>query len=342
MTTDIGIADMHQDIGTAIGDPEFLTYGQTSLDQVREVGITLCATTTYWRVPEGQYQPRDEETVECYEELLRKEEKFILSREDISGLNNNLGLILVQEGFTVPEPSNLSQALEKIEVLFKAGVRILQPVYHGNKGHQEHRLGGNSSPIGTSSFDIPGIGESRGLTELGLKICENWLSKGGIIDGSHASPATLNDLVGLCKSKNRPLLISHTGTKTLVEHPRCLSDQQLELVRNELKAVGFIIGLGAGNLFLTEHKQSSGSLFRWRDAVHHLAEKVGWNHLAIGSDLGGALSGLPGEYQACETLFPALLSLLEESTTVQQYERVVGRNPKRFFKQNLPSEDSNN
>lgn len=328
------IIDLHQDIGTASGDPNFRTYGQTSLEQLRKVGISICGVTDYWRVPEDEQPPKDEDTIKYYKERMKKEEKFILSKQGIpDSPEDSLNLILIQEGFAVPEPDNLTKTNTKINALFKAGIRILQPVYQGYQKHKERT--GTPSPIGTSSFDVPGAGEKEGLTDLGKRVCYNWLEKGGIIDGAHASPATLKELIDICKQRKKPLLISHTGSRSLVDHPRCLSDNQLEYLSSELKEIGFLIGLGISVLFLNKSKKDS-SLFQWVNIAQYVGEKVGWDHIAIGSDLGGALSGLPGKYKNCEEIFPSLLTLLKENFSSTMYQKITFKNALNFFKETLP------
>jgi len=325
--------DLHQDVGTAMGDENFQTHGQTSLDQLRNVGISICLTTDYWRVPEGKRQPKGVYTIEYYVAEMRDEEKFILTQKDVPDFGDkNLGLLLVQEGFAVPEPDYEIAADLKINSLFTNGIRVLQPIYQGNKKHKERT--GKVSPIGTSSFDDLEVGERDGLTELGKFICRCWLQKGGILDGSHSSPQTLRDLVKICKELRKPLLVSHTGIDARGEYPRCLSDEQLDFLSKELEDTGFLIGIGAGNLFFK--KEGASDLFPWRDTVYYVANKVGWEHIGIGSDLGGALSGLPGDYESCEEIFPDMLHLLKQVIDEKTYRKVVFENAAKFLRKNLP------
>ncbi|MEF8847123.1 MAG: membrane dipeptidase [Candidatus Paceibacterota bacterium] len=341
------LIDLHQDIGTS-QDSSFPTYKQTSLGQIKRSGINLVGTTTYLRtaLTDGSC-PKDEQVVSFYEGIMESEDRFVLNRNDVYG--DGLGLLLVQEGFSRPEPHNWEQAKEKIERLFKAGVRVLIPVYHGKQG---------DSPMGTSSKD--GIKVQVGLTKLGKSVCERWLDLGGILDASHASPPTFEDMVEICKHKNEPLIVSHTGSRKVVDETRCLSGKQLESLK-ELD--DFLIGLGVSKVFLSQKGMFPGicyklgllisrynlqlgnyilskvrhpaSLVDWKSSLSHFIWKVGSDHLALGSDLGGAISGLPQKYKNCEEIMPDMLELLKNNFA-GLHEEIQFKNAERFLRENLP------
>jgi hypothetical protein len=187
----------------------------------------------------------DEEVPARYQEHMRPEEKFILSRNDLPrSPDSPLRLLLIQEGFAVPEPVSFNEALGKIEALYGAGIRVLQPVYFGYQKHQEHPDGeGRPSSIGSSSFDGK-LGEQIGLTKLGREVCRQWLELGGILDGSHASPQALRDIAQICRELSRSLLISHSAPLGLGrQNYRCLSGCQTSQLKQILgDSSGLLIG----------------------------------------------------------------------------------------------------
>jgi len=339
--------DLHQDIGTS-QDSTFPAYKQTSLEQIKQSDITLVGTTTYLRttLTDGSCS-KDEQVISFYEGIIESEDRFVLNRNDVHG--DGLGLLLVQEGFSRPEPHNWKQAQDKIERLFKAGVRVLIPVYHGKQGN---------SPMGTSSKDGRKI--QVGLTKLGKSVCERWLDLGGILDASHASPATFQDMVDICKDKNKPLLVSHTGSRKMVDEIRCLSSKQFERLK-ELN--DFLIGTGVSKVFLSEKGKFPGmwynlglsvseldlqlgnyilskvrhsaSLMNWKSSLSHLLWEAGEDHLALGTDLGGAISGLPDGYKKCEEILPDMLDLLENYFSGVE-KKIKFKNAERFLRENLP------
>lgn len=325
------IIDLHQDIGTA-NDPGFTTYGQTSLAQVRQAGFSLVCTTTYVRAAKGEYRPLDEEVAAWYEKQLVTGERLVRSALDLPQKEGEpLRLLLVQEGFAVPEPATYQALTKKLDALYSAGVRVLQPVYAGYLGHQKHpNSDGQPSPLGFSAADGE-LGWKLGLTELGKRGCQLWLEMGGLLDAAHASPAGLEDLAILCQEANRPLLVSHTGSWRYNPHNlRAISKRTCHLLKARLAEGGFLVGVALASTLLGQ-----GDVRRWIDAVQTIANVVGWDQVALGSDLGGACSGVIDGIASTLDI-PQLIEAAQRYLTSNQVEKVFGDNALRCLHRALP------
>lgn len=322
--------DLHEDVLTADGlNPESPTKGQTSLDQLRKVGSGLILTTNYCLMPEDEEERLlDEEIVDLYKQRMTGVDNFVLRAKDVDNIEG-LGLMLVQEGFITPEPANDNQAKCKMANLFDLGIRVLQPIYKGDEEQE------GTSPIGTSAFDPLEVGEKKGLTDLGKRICKYWIKIGGIIDASHSSPATFRDIIAICKEMESPLLVSHTGLGYLGGYPRCLNGSQIKLLKSELEDIGYLVGVGLSSFFFKE-MFGKEKLSNWWSALFCLAEQLGYDHIAIGSDLGGAISGLLGEYERADEILPDVFELLKEETNKGDRDKIIFENASKFFKENLP------
>jgi membrane dipeptidase len=80
------------------------------------------------------------------------------------------------------------------------------------------------NPLGhASTGDHP----DRGLTDLGFEIVREMERIGMIVDVSHVSDATFDDILDVA---TRPVMASHSSARALADHPRNLSDRMIRRV----------------------------------------------------------------------------------------------------------------
>jgi len=94
------------------------------------------------------------------------------------------------------------------------GVRMASPV------HFRH------NDLATSSTDIRRM-DAPGLTAAGREWVRQANRLGILIDASHASDATLDEILAL---STRPIVLSHSGAKAVFRHPRNVDDEQLRRI----------------------------------------------------------------------------------------------------------------
>jgi membrane dipeptidase len=123
--------------------------------------------------------------------------------------------------------------LSMLDSFFKLGVRMAGPVHSKN------------NQFADSSTDKP---QWNGLSPLGRAWVERMNRLGMIIDASHASDATFDQLLTLSKT---PIILSHTGPKAIFDHPRNLDDGRM---RRLAKAGGV---MQINSVYLVQHDNSA-------------------------------------------------------------------------------------
>ncbi|RWX76968.1 membrane dipeptidase [Neorhizobium lilium] len=164
--------------------------------------------------------------------------------------------------------------LDLIPVLHAAGLRTLGPVWsrpnifaHGVPFRFGHK---------------PDIGP--GLTEAGrdlIRLCNRLKI---MVDLSHMNDAGFWDIA---KISDAPLVASHSNAFAICPHSRNATDAQLDAIRD----TGGLIGLNFGVKFLHPEGKADIDLDLSVMVRHidYLVEKVGIDHVALGSDFDGTL-----------------------------------------------------
>ncbi|MGC4029304.1 MAG: dipeptidase [Steroidobacteraceae bacterium] len=119
---------------------------------------------------------------------------------------------------------------------YARGVRLASPV------HTQH------NDLATSSTDIRAAAEP-GLTELGRRWVREANRIGMLIDLSHSSDATLDDVLAL---STKPIVLSHSGAKDVFRHPRNVDDVHLRRIAER----GGVIQVAAFPDYLVEREQN--------------------------------------------------------------------------------------
>ncbi|KAF7192472.1 putative dipeptidase [Pseudocercospora fuligena] len=148
---------------------------------------------------------------------------------------------------------------------------------------------------------------------------------GMIIDCSHVSPDCARQVLELTKA---PVMFSHSNAKSVFDCARNVPDKVLDMVPRN----GGVVMV----TFVPEHVAASRRDARLSHVVDHLfyiAERIGWDHVGLGSDFDvvlGIASVIPGlEDVRC---YPALLkAILDRGATEKQLAKVAGENMLRVW-----------
>ena len=177
--------------------------------------------------------------------------------------------------FSIEGSEPLVGELDAIPRLVARGVRLFGLV------HARHNALAESS-----SDPHP---HAPGLSTEGRAFVEAVYDAGALVDVSHASDATFDDVAAIAKARKRPLVATHSNARALSDHRRNLTDAQLRTIA-ETHAV---VGVAFHAPFLRR---------AWMDAnakdfarhVAHMIEVMGPSHVAIGSDLDGLITPASG------------------------------------------------
>ncbi|WP_305096370.1 dipeptidase [Croceibacterium aestuarii] len=202
----------------------------------------------------------------------------------------------------------LGEDLSLLQAFYDRGVRMAGPVHSGN------------NQFADSATDTP---KWNGLSPLGRKWVAEMNRLGMVIDASHSSDKTLDDILTLSKA---PIILSHSSPRWAHDHPRNIDDSHIRAIAEHGGAVCM------STIFMSEMKmgEERSKLFdkyehiadlspeeqtqlirRWREldktepmwtttfeqymtALKHLIDVAGVDHVCFGADWdgGGGIEGM--------------------------------------------------
>ena len=117
---------------------------------------------------------------------------------------------------------------------------------------------------------------NSGLSNLGRDTIRRIETEKLLLDLAHGGARTIDEAAAFAK---RPLVISHTGARALVDHPRNVSDAAIKAVADKGGVVGvyFMPYLAADS-----HAKGADVIAH----VEHIAKVAGEDHVGIGTDNG--------------------------------------------------------
>jgi membrane dipeptidase len=134
-------------------------------------------------------------------------------------------------------------------------------------------------------FRYPGTPDcGPGLTAAGRALVGACNELGIVIDLAHATERTFFDVA---KLSNAPLVVSHAGVHARCPIPRSVTDAGLAAVRDSGGLVGVVFDTAMTRA--DGHLRSDTPLSVIADHVEYVAERVGVEHVAFGSDYDGCL-----------------------------------------------------
>lgn len=144
-----------------------------------------------------------------------------------------------------------------------------------------------------------------------------------IVDCSHVSVDCAKQVLALTRA---PVMFSHSNAKSVFDCPRNVPDQVIDLVRENS---GIIMVT-----FVPEHvatRRSDATMDMVLDHLFYIANRIGWDHVGLGSDFDGIASVIPGlEDVKC---YPRLLkAILDRGATEEQLAKVMGQNLLRVWR----------
>ena len=116
----------------------------------------------------------------------------------------------------------------------------------------------------------------RGLTPIGIEAVKKIEELGMIIDVSHANEKTFWDIYN---NTTKPFIASHSNAKSLCNHKRNLTDEQIKAIASRDGVIG--INAYKGFVAIDSYKQN---LERFVDHIEYIISLVGVRHVALGFD----------------------------------------------------------
>jgi len=144
-----------------------------------------------------------------------------------------------------------------------------------------------------------------GLTEAGKELVRACNRMGVLVDLAHINEQGFWDVAELSEA---PLVVSHAGVHGLCPSTRNLTDEQIHAVGQSNGLIGIIFSPG---MIRADGQRDADSLPLTDIVRHfdHVVERIGVDHVALGSDFDGAFMA---EELADVTLVPSLMEALRE------------------------------
>ena len=157
--------------------------------------------------------------------------------------------------------TQLGRKIDNVQFFYDLGIRMIQLTYN-----ELNALGAGC----TERHDV-------GLSHFGVDVVHKMNELGIIVDVSHSGKKTTLDAI---EASEKPILFSHSNCEALCLNARNKDDEEISLLAER----GGVLALTTVNFFVSKNERSTAEDFIAH--VDHVAELVGIDHVAIGSDSG--------------------------------------------------------
>ncbi len=134
----------------------------------------------------------------------------------------------------------IEDSLAVLREMYRAGVRYMT-LTHTNTNHWAD----SSGPFYEPDFDPKKSAIHGGLSGFGNEVVKEMNRLGMIVDVSHVSDATVDDVLAVSRA---PVMASHSSCKAIANMPRNLTDDQIK----RIVAKGGMININFGSMFLDQ------------------------------------------------------------------------------------------
>ncbi len=204
------------------------------------------------------------------------------------------GAILAAEGADF-----LEERLDRVQEAFEHGIRSIQLVHY------------NINAVADIQTEEP---RHHGLTPFGAKVIREMNRVGLVVDVAHATKQVTRDVVDIT---TRPIILSHTALRrTPRKYTRFIYADHARLIAS----TGGVIGVWPAG---------RGGLERWIRRFRRLADLVGPEHLAVGTDMDGLNNTVFDDYGELPDLAAGLLAA---GFSKSEASGILGGNFMRVFR----------
>jgi membrane dipeptidase len=196
--------------------------------------------------------------------------------EDVDAARWDAGPPAAVLHFEGAEP--IDPALESLELWYAAGLRSLGPVWS--------RANAFAHGVPFVFPSTPDIGP--GLTDAGKALVRRCAELGILVDVSHLNEAGFWDLARL---EVGPIVASHSAAHALCAASRNLTDEQLDAIGSSEGLVGIVFATAFLRPDFADDEDTPIELIA--EHARYVADRIGVEHVAFGSDFDGATMPAP-------------------------------------------------
>lgn len=197
----------------------------------------------------------------------------------------------------------------------------------------------NNNEWADASGDDP---EHNGLTDRGVRVVQEMNRLGMIVDLSHTARSTFADAV---RASDDPVIASHSCCRSICDHHRNLTDEQLCMISdvNGVAGICFYPGFLDSSYRraldryedetdeddwmgkLPEERRPEVGLEQLFTHIEHAVDVAGVDHVGLGSDFDGIVA-LPDGMDDCSDYTLISKGLLDRGFSEQEVNQVMGGN----------------
>jgi membrane dipeptidase len=244
--------------------------------------------------------------------------KLVLRASDIPAVldaESPPGAILAVEGGDAlrGDPDNVNE-------FYRLGVRIITLIhYRNNELGDTMRMWRNLSP-----------GPPRkGLTPAGRKVVERMQDLGIVVDVSHAHAATLKQIAEM---SSRPLVDSHTNPCSVEDPVQCGRSRTWKEMEWIAKTDGVVC---TWPLAYTRGATTRTTFSDWAKEILEMKNRLGIEHVGLGTDGGGDLPGLIEGYRDIGDLLKLVSAMQEVGLSQNEIAAFMGGNFHRVLQKGI-------
>jgi membrane dipeptidase len=205
--------------------------------------------------------------------------------------------------------------IDLVDAWHKRGVRLIGVVHLG-----DNTLGTTCLPwqryVGPLPVRRPG---RSGLTALGHRVVARSNRLGMLVDVAHGDRSTVLDIAA---ATTAPIVSSHSGARAVQDFPRYLCDDELQAIA----ATGGLVGLWP----YRNRRQGVRDLPELMVHAQHIADTIGPEHLALGTDMNG-LPGAMAGFGGGSDLSRVTVALLDAGFDRTEVTGILGGNALRVL-----------
>lgn len=167
-----------------------------------------------------------------------------------------------------------------------------------------------------------GSNTHNGVSEWGEKVIKEMNAQGVMVDLSHAAEKSFYDALDISST---PIVCSHSNCKSLCDHPRNLTDDQLR----KLAQKGGVAQITLYHGFVC--KDGEATILDAMKHLEHAISIMGIDHVGLGTDFDGD-GGIRGLANSSE-LMNFTIELMRRRYSIEDMEKIWGGNWLRVMKQ---------
>jgi len=211
----------------------------------------------------------------------------------------------------------IENSLGALRAYYDLGARYMTLTHSGNNDWAD------------SGTDDP---EHDGLTAFGEEVVREMNRLGMMVDLSHTSPETMNDVLDVAEA---PVIFSHSSARAVTDHLRNVPDQVLRRLPDNggVVMVTFVPAFisDAVRTFDGSGDPPRATLADVADHIEHIRDVAGIDHVGIGSDFDG-ISDTPIGLEDVST-FPTLFAeLSRRGWSEEDLAKLAGGNIMRVWR----------